>query len=52
MRSWPRTAALFVVVSVCLGGKTVGRNLPLLLVGLGELDLDSVDAVYAVDEED
>jgi hypothetical protein len=24
----------------------------LVLVGLGELDLDSVDAVYAVDEED
>jgi hypothetical protein len=26
--------------------------LPLLLVGLGELDLDSIDAIDAVDEED
>ena len=30
-----------------------GKYVPsLILVGLGELDLDSVDAVYAVDEED
>jgi hypothetical protein len=29
-----------------------GGHVPVLaLVGLGELDLDSVDAVYAVDEE-
>jgi hypothetical protein len=27
-------------------------NVPLLLVGLGELDLNAVDAVYTVDEED
>lgn len=49
MRSWPRTAALDIV-SVCFGSET-GQNLPLLLVGLGELELDSVDAVYAVNEE-
>lgn len=27
-------------------------NVPLLLVGLGKLDLDAVDAVHTIDEED
>jgi hypothetical protein len=34
-----------------VGVETSG-SVPLLLVGLGKLDLDTIDAVYAVNEED
>lgn len=40
-----------VIMLVCGRGRNRG-DLPLLLVGLGELNLYAIDAVYAVNEED